>query len=115
MSPIKTLEAQRRGRQIGEVRLGATVPTANGGTRPTKLDTFRFTTKSPTIARAVAASLCGEAREATLANGDPTNEVITSVTELHVMVPLAMQLFRNGTRCTPLAAFRGAVMARQSS
>ncbi len=83
--PIKTL--QRRGRQIGEIRIGMVVPTSNGKTRPTKLDAFRFTTKSVAIAEAVADLLGGEARPVELQHGEQTYEVITSATSLPVMVP----------------------------
>lgn len=83
--PINTL--QKRGRQIGEIRIGIQVQSSNGRMRPAKLDTFRFTTKSPTVAQAVAAVLGGTARAITLLNGESTHEVVTDVTELPVMVP----------------------------
>lgn len=82
---------QRRGRQIGEIRIGAQVEaTKRDGTktmRPAKLDAFRLTTRSPNIARAVAEALGGEAVETTLLNGRTTWEVFTTATQLAVMVP----------------------------
>jgi Recombination directionality factor-like len=85
MSPIADL--QKRGRQIGEIRIGMVVKSENGKPRPTKLDAFRFTTKSPNVAQAVANLLGGEAHPVKLQNGDSSYEVITSATELPVMVP----------------------------
>jgi Recombination directionality factor-like len=84
MSPI--LDIQRRGRQIGEIRIGMQVRTSNGKMRPTKLDAFRFTTKSPAVAEAVAHLFGGEVRAIEL-GGMASHEVITEVTELPVMVP----------------------------
>lgn len=83
--PIHTL--QRRGRQIGEIRIGIQVKTKSGRMAPSKLEAFRFTTKSPTIAEAVAQLFGGTARPVELLNSDKTNEVVTDVTELPVMVP----------------------------
>lgn len=84
---------QRRGRQIGEIRIGEQVDTGRTRTdgskimRPAKRESFRFTTRSPNVAQAVAAALGGTAVETTLANGRPTWEVSTDATQLAVMVP----------------------------
>ncbi|NAZ73930.1 hypothetical protein GTQ99_00595 [Kineococcus sp. T13] len=87
--PINTL--QRRGRQIGEIRIGMQVEgvTKNGKKimRPSKLEAFRFTTKSAVIAQAVADLFGGQAKAVVLLNNDSTHEVVTSVTEVPVMVP----------------------------
>jgi hypothetical protein len=63
------------------------VETKNGKKAPAKLDAFRFTTKSPNIAQAVAELFGGTVRPVELLNGDKTYEVVTDVTELPVMVP----------------------------
>lgn len=81
------LTLQKRGRKIGEIRIGAQVETKSGKKAPAKLDAFRFTTKSESIAEAVANLFGGEAQATELLNGDKTFEVFTNVTELPVMVP----------------------------
>jgi hypothetical protein len=85
MSPIKDL--QRRGHQIGEIRIGMVVKPEKGKPYPSKLDSFRFTTRSPKVAQAVAQLLGGEARPTQLQNGRESWEVFTDATELPVMVP----------------------------
>ncbi len=82
---INTL--QKRGRQIGEIRIGIQVETKNGKKAPSKLDSFRFTTKSASVARAVAQLFGGDVRPVQLLSGANTYEVVTNVTELPVMVP----------------------------
>jgi len=81
------LDIQRRGRQIGEIRLGVAVRDANGKARPTKLESLRFTTKSQSIAGRVAELLGGQMRPVRLQNGTDTFEVITDATEVPVLVP----------------------------
>ena len=49
---------QRRLREAGRIRIGEQVPTSNGGTRPAKLDKFRFTSADKTAMLAIA-DLCG--------------------------------------------------------
>ena len=49
------LDLQRRGQQIGRLRIGQQVQAANGKMRPSRLDTFRFTTGSHASAEAIAA------------------------------------------------------------
>jgi hypothetical protein len=84
------LDIQRRGRQIGEIRIGMRVEAkdkkGNPVLRPAKLNSFRFTTKSPAVAEAVAQLFGGEVRAIELA-GIASHEVVTDVTELPVMVP----------------------------
>lgn len=63
------------------------VKTKSGRMAPSKLDAFRFTTKSAVIAEAVANLFGGEAHAVTLLNKDKTYEVVTSATSLPVMVP----------------------------
>lgn len=80
-------DLQRRGRQIGEIRLGEVIRPASGKPYPSKLSSFRLTTKSPQTAQAVAQLLGGQARHIELLNGNKTWEVLTDATELPVMVP----------------------------
>jgi Recombination directionality factor-like len=81
------LDRQRRGRQIGEIRLGITVTARSGKQVPEKLDTFRFTTRSGRVAHAVSALLGGRVEQTELRNGKRTYEVVTTVSEVPVMVP----------------------------
>jgi hypothetical protein len=86
------LDMQKRGRELGRIRIGATVAyTRNDGstgTRPTKLDTFRFTTPSEYAARKVAELFGGECRPWT-PDGRPREEweVVTDRRELPVLIP----------------------------
>lgn len=82
MSPL--LDLQQRSRELGRIRVGAQV--AHGkGSRPVKLDAFRFTTNSPMIARAVAEMFGGRAQP--WDSGTQSHEVFTEATEFDVMVP----------------------------
>lgn len=82
------LDVQRRGQQIGRIRIGQQVSTGkknNDGTdkmRPAKLDTFRITTGSRPTADAVAEHFGGEVRE-----WQGQFEVITSLSSIPVTVP----------------------------
>ena len=85
MSPL--LDVQRRGQQIGRIRIGQQVAVIKDGrdtgkTRPARLDTFRFTTGSETVAQAIAAYYGGEVRPW---NGE--YEVITGKDVIGVTVP----------------------------
>ncbi|MEU0671314.1 hypothetical protein ABZ330_00180 [Streptomyces sp. NPDC006172] len=82
------IDLQRRMRQLGEIRLGHVVPTANGKTRPAKLDKFRFTSPSREILTAVAELYGGEVKPWTPANGGPTEfEVYSKANRLPVLIP----------------------------
>lgn len=82
------IDLQRRMRQLGEIRLGHVVPTANGKTRPAKLDKFRFTSPSRDILTAVAELYGGEVKPWTPANGGPAEfEVYSKVNRLPVLIP----------------------------
>lgn len=82
------IDLQRRMRQLGEIRLGHVVPTANGKTRPAKLDRFRFTSPSREILTAVAELYGGEVKPWTPANGGPAEfEVYSKVNRLPVLIP----------------------------
>lgn len=81
------LDRQRRGYQIGEIRLGTRIQTNNGKFRPSKLNAFRFTTRSESVATAVAEAYGAEARQTKLANDVTTWEVMTDRTEIPVIIP----------------------------
>ncbi|GGW15852.1 hypothetical protein GCM10018980_51230 [Streptomyces capoamus] len=82
------IDLQRRMRQLGEIRLGHVVPTANGKTRPAKLDKFRFTSPSREILTAVAELYGGEVKPWTPANGGPAEfEVYSQANRLPVLIP----------------------------
>ena len=51
--------------EVGRIRLGQRVPTAKGGTRPAKLDTFRFTSPARSLIEEVAALYGGTVSEFT--------------------------------------------------
>jgi hypothetical protein len=82
------LDIQRRGQQIGRLRIGQQVSTGkkdkdgNDKMRPVRLNTFRFTTQSRPSADAIAALYGGEVREW---NGE--FEVITRQSAIGVTVP----------------------------
>lgn len=75
---------QRRLTRVGKIRLGIKVPTRNGGTRPERLKTFRFTGSQHAI-EAVAAQYGGTARPWEGSRGEW--EVITDATRIQVTIP----------------------------
>lgn len=84
---MAVLDIQRRGQQIGRIRIGQQVAVIKDGrdtgkTRPARLDTFRITTGSRSEADAIAALYGGEVREW---RGE--FEVITTKSEIGVTVP----------------------------
>jgi Recombination directionality factor-like len=84
---MPALDIQRRGQQIGRLRLGQQVAVIKDGkdtgkTRPVKLETFRFTTGSRATAQAIAALYGGEIRD-----WSGEFEVITGKSEIGVTVP----------------------------
>jgi Recombination directionality factor-like len=80
---MAVLDIQRRGQQIGRIRIGQLVRTDKGKMRPEKLDTFRFTTASRTSAEAIAVLYGGQVRE--WEGGG--YEVITAKSDIGVTVP----------------------------
>ena len=80
---MAVLDVQRRGQQIGRIRLGQLVATSNGKMRPDKLSTFRFTTASRVAADAIADLYGGEVRDWQRGQF----EVITRKSEIGVTVP----------------------------
>jgi len=82
------IDLQMRMRQLGEIRLGHVVPTANGKTRPAKLNEFRFTSPSRDILTSVAELYGGEVKPWTPANGGPAEfEVYSKANRLPVLIP----------------------------
>lgn len=82
------IDLQRRMRQLGEIRLGHVVPTANGKTRPAKLNEFRFTSPSREILTSVAELYGGEVKPWTPANGGPAEfEVYSNANRLPILIP----------------------------
>ena len=84
---MAVLDIQRRGQQIGRLRIGQQVAVIKDGedtgkTRPARLDTFRFTTGSRATADAIAALYGGEVRP-----WEREWEVITGKSEIGVTVP----------------------------
>ena len=86
---MAVLDIQRRGQQIGRIRIGQQVATGKKNTdgsdkmRPAKLDTFRFTTASRVTADAIAGLYGGEVRDWQRGQF----EVITGKSEIGVTVP----------------------------
>lgn len=84
--PIITL--QRRARELGRIRIGQVVKSANGRSRPSKLDRFRLTSASRPLLDTVASLYGGTVAEWTPQNGGPAQwEVVTESTRLPVLVP----------------------------
>lgn len=88
------IDLQRRMRQLGEIRIGHVVPTGRTrkdgkpGTRPAKLNQFRFTSPSREILTAVAELYGGEVQPWTPANGGPSEfEVYSKANRLPVLIP----------------------------
>jgi hypothetical protein len=80
---MPAIDIQRRGQQIGRLRIGQLVPAKEPGKmKPARLDTFRFTTQSRHNAYAIAELYGGEVRDW---NGQ--YEVITAQNEIGVTVP----------------------------
>ena len=79
---MAVLDIQRRGQQIGRLRIGQQVQASNGKMHPARLDTFRFTTASRITADAIAELYGGKVRE-----WERDYEVITGKSEIGVTVP----------------------------
>lgn len=82
--PILTL--QRRMHEAGRIRLGDTVPTKSGKTRPRKLQTFRFTSSDKRKIESLANLYRGNV-EPWDNRGLAQWQVTTNVSELPVIVP----------------------------
>lgn len=79
---MSVLDLQRRGYQVGRLRIGQQVATAKGGMRPARLSTWRFTTPSGVAAKRVAELYGGKVRD-----WSGQLEVITEHSEINVTVP----------------------------
>lgn len=89
LMPIINL--QKRARELGRIRLGVqeTFTKRNGeqGTRPAKLDRFRFTGHSQALLTKVAELYGGDVREWTPAGGTQQWEVVSTTARVPIMVP----------------------------
>lgn len=83
--PILPIALQRRHAELGRIRLGVKTATANGGTRPSKLDRYRFTSPHERHIKDLAQLYGGTARQ--WQNGTRTEwEVISDATTIPVVV-----------------------------
>jgi|ERR1035437_1055314 hypothetical protein len=78
---------QRRLREAGRIRIGETVATSNGKTRPAKLDKFRFTSADKASMDAIAAVYGGKVDIWDGASVGIQYELYTETTVLDVIVP----------------------------
>lgn len=84
--PIITL--QQRIRELGRIRIGQKVATANGGTRPAKLNRFRLTSPSRELLDKVAALYGGTVTPwSPDAKAAGQYEVVTEATRMPILVP----------------------------
>lgn len=83
------LDLQKRARELGRIRLGYqetfTKRDGSQGTRPAKLDRFRFTTNSEALINKLAELYGGEPRE--WEGGTQKWELVSNATRLPIMVP----------------------------
>ena len=87
MIQMPIIGIQRRLRQAGRIRIGAKVATKNGGSRPSKLDAFRFTSPDQSVIQAVADVYGGEVQIWDGASVGTQWEVYTKATEFDIIVP----------------------------
>lgn len=80
------IELQRRLREIGRIRIGEQVPTSNGKTRPSKLASFRFTSRDRKVIDAAAEAFGGEVAPWESPDGDQW-EVKSTADEIACVVP----------------------------
>lgn len=78
---------QRRLRQAGRIRIGAKVATKTGGSRPSKLESFRFTSPDQAAIEAVAEAFGGDIQPWDGAAVGTQWEVYTKATEFPIIVP----------------------------
>lgn len=81
------LDLQQRIRELGRIRIGQKVATANGGTRPSKLNRFRLTSPSRELLDRVAKQYGGTVAPWTPDGGTGQFEVITEATRMPIKVP----------------------------
>lgn len=81
------LEQQMRLRELGRIRIGETKATAGGKSRPSKLESFRFTSANRSIIDRLAALYGGTVGPWTRPNGGASEwEVISDATEIPVVI-----------------------------
>lgn len=86
--PIKPVLLQRRLTEVGRIRIGQTVPTKSGKTRPAKLDRFRFTSSDRQLLESVARLYGGNVIDwQPHGGGAKAHEVVTDVASVPVIVP----------------------------
>lgn len=78
---------QQQQTEVGRIRLGVKVATTNGGSRPAKLDTLRFTSPRRELIEKVAELYGGKVEPWQPLKGNAQWQVITTSTEVPVMVP----------------------------
>jgi len=78
---------QQQQTEVGRIRLGVKVATSNGGSRPAKIDTLRFTSPRRDLIERVAELYGGKAEPWQPLKGNSQWQVITTSTEVPVMVP----------------------------
>lgn len=81
----KVLDVQRRGQQIGRLRIGQTLISQKGKPYPSRLETFRFTTGSRFVAEQVAVLYGGQVKDWEGHKGQ--YEVITTEASIFVTIP----------------------------
>ena len=86
------IDLQRRLREAGRIRIGDTVETQNGKSRPVKLESFRFTSSDRASIDAVAALYGGSVTAWDGGSGDQW-QVTTTSTSLPVMLPPSSMAF----------------------
>lgn len=78
---------QQQQTEVGRIRLGVKVATSNGKERPAKLDTLRFTSPRRDLIERVAELYGGKVEPWQPLKGNSQWQVITTSTEVPVMVP----------------------------
>ncbi len=81
------IDLQKRLSEAGRIRIGKTVASSNGKARPTKLESFRFTTQSEDAAKMLSALYGGDVAPWKEAPTGKQFEVISEADALRVMVP----------------------------
>lgn len=81
------LGLQQQQTEVGRIRLGVKVATGNGGSRPAKIDTLRFTSPRRDLIEKVAELYGGKVEPWQPLKGNSQWQVITTSTEVPVMVP----------------------------
>jgi hypothetical protein len=78
---------QQQQTEVGRIRLGVKVATSTGGSRPAKIDTLRFTSPRRDLIERVAELYGGKVEPWQPLKGNSQWQVITTSTEVPVMVP----------------------------